>query len=98
MGIKEWCDVARDFLSWSAFSCHTIGMQNMMHQCKQRKQCDCLMFILSYYVSRIHNHILISKRIDSIFPATVMAVHKHVFHISPQRSVVERLYSDNERD
>jgi len=42
MGIKEWCDVARDFLSWSAFSCHTIGMQKMMHQCKQRKQCDCL--------------------------------------------------------
>lgn len=98
MGIKEWCDVARDFLSWSAFSCHTIGMQKMMHQCKQRNQCDCLMFILSYYVSRIHSHILICKGTVSIFPATGWLVHKHIVHISLNEGVVKWLNSDNESD
>jgi hypothetical protein len=30
------------------------------------------MFIHSYYVSQIHRHILISKDISSIFPASVL--------------------------
>ena len=46
-----------------------------MHQCKQRKQSDCLMFIFSYYVSQIHGHIIISKGIFSIFPATMYSPH-----------------------
>jgi hypothetical protein len=42
------------------------------------------MFIHSYYVSRIHGHIIISKEIVSIFPV----------HVSP-KSIVWRLYSDS---
>ena len=45
----------------------------------QRKQSDCLMFILTYmYVS----HILISRGTVSIFPATGWLVHKHSPHAS----------------
>jgi hypothetical protein len=43
--INKWCDVACDFLCRTTLSwCHIIGMRGRTHQCKQRKQSDCLMF------------------------------------------------------
>ena len=60
-------------------------------QCKKRNQCDCLMFIHSYYVSRIHGHILIYNDIGSIFPATVRSTFL-------KKGVVGRLYSDTGND
>ena len=70
--IKGWRDVARDLLCRTTLSWRNItGMQGTTHQCKQRKQNDCLKFINSYCISRIHGHILISKDIVSIFPLTV---------------------------
>jgi imidazoleglycerol phosphate synthase glutamine amidotransferase subunit HisH len=57
----------RTILAWH----HIIGMWGKAHQCKQRKQSDCLTFIHSYYALRNHSHILISNYIVSIFPATV---------------------------
>ena len=47
--IKEWCDVAQDLLCQTTLSWrHIIGMQGKTHQCKQRKQSNCLMFIFSF--------------------------------------------------
>ena len=70
--IKEWRDVVRDVLCQTTLLWrHITGMREKTHQCKQRKQSDCLMFIHSSYVSWIHGHILISKDIVSIYPATV---------------------------
>jgi len=72
---KEWCNVAQEFLFRTTLSwCHSIEMRGKTHQCKQRKQSDCLMFIHSYYVSHIHGHIIISKDIFLIFPATVLSI------------------------
>ena len=69
--IKEWRDAVRDFLCRTTLSRrHSIVMQGGTNQCKQRKQSDCLIFIHSYYVSRIHGHIIISNGIFSMFPAT----------------------------
>jgi hypothetical protein len=48
-----------------------VREKHINHEYKQRKQTDCLMLIHSYYVSRIHGHILISNDIVSIFPANV---------------------------
>ena len=61
--------MCRTTLSWR----HSIGMLGKTHQfqCKQCKQSNCLMFVHSYYVSRIHGHIIIPKGIFSIFPLTV---------------------------
>ena len=70
MVIKEWRVAARYIfcrttLSWR----HINGMR-----CKHRKQNDCLMFIHSYYASRSHGHIHISKDTLSIFPATLQSM------------------------
>jgi len=53
-------------------------MRDKTHLCKQRKHSDGLIFIHSYYVSRIHGHIIISKEIVSVFPV----------HISPNKKVL----------
>jgi hypothetical protein len=47
--IKEWCEVARDLLCRITLPWCYI-MRGKTHQCKQRKQSDCLMFIHSYCV------------------------------------------------
>jgi hypothetical protein len=54
--ILEWCDVAQDLLCRTTLSwCHIIGMRGKTHQCKQRKQRDCLMFIHSYFHFQWHS-------------------------------------------
>jgi hypothetical protein len=64
-------------------------MQYKTHLCKQRKQSDRLMFMHSYYVSRILGQIIISKDIVLIF----------FIHISRNKKSVDgRFYSDNESD
>jgi hypothetical protein len=69
--IKEWRDAVQYFLCRTTLSRrHSIVMQGGTNQGKQRKQSDCLIFIHSYYVSRIHGHIIISNGIFSMFPAT----------------------------
>ena len=91
--IKEWGNITRDLLCRTTLSWrHIIRMRWKTHQCKQRKQSDCLMFTRMYcVVSQIHGRILISKHIVPIFPATVWSTFLH-------KSVVGRLYSDSESD
>jgi hypothetical protein len=49
-----------------------------MHQCKQRKQSNCLMFIHSYYVSQIHGHII-------FFQGHIINIaSNYIVHISPK--------------
>jgi hypothetical protein len=85
--IKEWCDVARDFLCRTTLSRrHIIGMREKTHQCKQCITKRLFNVIHSCYVSRIHGHILISKVIVSKFSSTV----RSTFHkIKRCRTIVQ---------
>ena len=53
-------------------------MHDKTHICKQGKHSDGLMFIQSYYLSRIHGYNIISKEIVSVFPV----------HISPNKKLL----------
>ena len=64
-------------------------------QCKQRKQSNCLMFIHSYYESRIHGNF----QGHSFNISGSCMVHISIKNIKKKlKSVVGRLYSDIESD
>jgi hypothetical protein len=64
-GMERRCTISSLSNYFVMTSCHRNA-----GQCKQRKQSDYLLFIYSYYVSRMHGYVIISNNIW-IFPVTV---------------------------
>ena len=64
-GMERRCTISSLPNYFVMTSCHRNA-----GQCKQRKQSDYLLFIYSYYVSRMHGYVIISSNIW-IFPVIV---------------------------